>query len=327
MTAAPTAANRKPREILEEGLGQWLGRPVRINALEGAPLEECSTYPIDRLRVTLDSGEQLPVIFKRLQAGEGRKGNRREVPIYRRLLAGRRFGAPALYASAYDEHQGHYWLFLEDLGEGTLKDADWEDWMAAVRLLAQMHGTYLGREEELRALDCLGEQGADYYHGIGDSARRHIDLSGDHQALARFDALMTPYPGLVADLVHQTRTLVHGDIFPDNLLVQPGPCVRLIDWESAAVGLGVWDLVRLLDGWGSDRPAFISAYLEDLERHTGTAVDRAAFARTETACAILNSLWHLGWEADDCRDPEFVDWLLQELETTWRNLDAEAAHG
>jgi serine/threonine protein kinase len=326
MTASPIMTVPKPRDVLEDGLRQWLSRPVRIAALEGGPLEAWSTYPIDRLQVTLDSGEQLPVIFKRLQAGAGPKGNRREVLIYRRLLADRRFGAPALYASFYDERQGHYWLFLEDLGEDTLKHGDHEDWTAAIRLLAQIHGTYLGRDDELRGLDCLGEQAVDYYHEIAGRARRHIGLSGDRQGLARFDALMRRYGNLVADLVRQPRTLVHGDIFPDNLLLQPGPTVRLIDWESAAIGLGAWDLVRLLDGWGSDRADFAKAYQEELGRLTGTVVDRAAFGWTLTACAIVNSLWHLGWEADACRDPEFVDWLLKELEATWQQLERETGH-
>jgi serine/threonine protein kinase len=326
MTASPATPAPKPQDVLEDGLRRWLRRPLRIAALEGVPLEAWSTYPIDRLQVTLDSGEQLPVIFKRLQAGEGLKGSRREVRIYRRLLAGQRFGAPALYASLYDEHQGHYWLFLEDLGEETLKGGDREDWMAAVRLLARMHGTYLGREEELRALDCLGDQGTDYYHAIAGTARLHIKSSGDPKALARFDALMAPYPGLVAELIRQPRTLVHGDIFPDNLLLQPGPRVRLIDWESAAIGLGVWDLVRLLDGWGTDRAYFIMAYREEMARLTGTVPDDTAFARTLTICTILNSLWHLAWEADACRDAEFVDWLLNELDETWRQLNGRAGH-
>ena len=137
-TAAPRGRTgehgaRTAREVLEEGLSRWRGGRVRIVALEGVPLERQSTYPIERLQATLESGEQLPVIFKRLQAGEGPKGNRRELPVYQRLLAGGRFGAPVLYASVYDEAQGHYWLFLEDVGEEDLKRADWEDWIAAAR--------------------------------------------------------------------------------------------------------------------------------------------------------------------------------------------------
>jgi hypothetical protein len=318
---------RTPQEVLAQGLSQTRGERVRITAMEGEPLESQSTYPIERLRVTLESGEQLPVIFKRLQAGEGPKGNRREVLVYQRLLAGGRFGAPVWYASTYDEAQGHYWLFLEDLGEENLKSGDWEDWIAAAQLLGQMHGTYLGREEELRTLGCLGEQGPDYYHAIGRTARENMERAGALAALLRFDSFMAWYPALVAHLVRQPRTLVHGDIFPDNLLLQPGPRIRPIDWESAAIGLGTWDLTRLLDGWGRDKPALCAVYVETLESVTGVAVCRTAFAQTLACCETLNLLWHLGWEAEDCRDAEFVDWLVNELETTWPDLEGRPDHG
>jgi aminoglycoside/choline kinase family phosphotransferase len=300
---------------------------VWIASLDGEPLERQSTYPIDRLWVTLDSGERLPVIFKRLQVAEGPKGNRREVQVYRRLLDGGRFGAPALYASAYDERAARYWLFLEDVGENSLKAGDDDDWLAAVRLLAGMHGEYLGREEALRALSCLGEQDAGYYHTIARTARRHLDRAGAQAVLARFDALMARWPSLVAHLVRQPRTLVHGDIFPENLLLQPGPRVRLVDWESAAVGLGTWDLARLLDGWGADQPTFMAAYLDALAPLTPMAVERREFDRTFAGCEVLNVLWHFGWDEEACRDPAFVESGLETLAAAWQREEGGGADG
>jgi serine/threonine protein kinase len=327
MIPAPTTADRTPREILEEGLGRWLSRPVRIDTLEGAPLEAWSTYPIDRLQVTLPSGEQLPVIFKRLRVGAGLKGNRREVLIYRRLLAGRRFGAPTLYASVYDEVQERYWLFLEDVGEDSLKRGDREDWMAAVRLLAQMHGTYWGREDELRALGCLGDHGPDYYQEVVHTVGWYLGLARNREGLARLNALMPRYPELAAYLVRQPRTFIHGDIFPDNLLLQPNSFIRLIDWESASVGLGAWDLARLLDGWEKEHPAFVAVYLEALEKETGLSADRREFDRTFSYCQILNSLWHLAWDVEKCKDGEFVDEALTDIERLWKRLDQGGKNG
>src|SRR5262249_44047669 len=255
-----------PREVLEQGLRAYFGRPVRIAGLRSRPLAT-SSHPIDRLRVTLASGERLRVIFKRLSPGEKLYGNEREVLIYRRLLDGGRFGAPALYASVYDEAEGRYWLFLEDLGSSTLDEGDVEEWFAAVRWLARMHGTYHGREADLRALACLMEHGPAYYQMVAQTARRYLELAGTGQALARFDALMGRYDSLVNYLVGEPRTLVHGDIFAQNLVIQPGGRIRAIDWESAAVGLGAWELVRLLDGWGSMKATFLAAYLAEFQRH------------------------------------------------------------
>jgi hypothetical protein len=315
-----------PSRALEEGLAACLGRRLRVTGMECRPLE-ASTHPIDRLRVTLDSGEQLPVVFKRLRAEDDPKGHRREVLVYRRLLTGRRFGAPLAYASVYDEARGSYWLFLEDVGEGSVGTGDLEDWAAAVRRLAEMHGTYLGREGELRALGCLGEHGADYYHGLANKARCHLRLAGAHRALARFDGLMARYGDVVDHLVRQPRTLVHGDVYPDNFLLQPGGEVRVIDWESAAVGLAALDLARLLDGWGTDRPALVEAYREELVKHAKMPFDRDAFDGALWYCETLTTLIHLGWEEEHCRDAAFVEDSLRHLERVWRPGERERGTG
>jgi hypothetical protein len=307
--------------LLEEGFSRYLGRPVRVVSLESEPVEAQSTYPIDRLYVSLDSGERVPVIFKRLRPEADHKGSQREVLIYRRVLAEQQFGAPLLYASRYDEPGGCYWLFLEDVGEETLSGGDISDWLEAFRWLAEMHGTWLGREEDLRALDCLTEHGADYYHVDAQIARRHLESAGRPAALARFDSLMARFDELVAWLLRQPRTLVHGDIFAENLMLQPGGRIRPIDWESAGIGLAAWDLTRLLDGWGTDRPMFFDVYWKELALHRTVRLDRPTFERTLTRCEILDALVHLSWDEERCQDSSFVDSALDQIEQAWRQVD------
>jgi aminoglycoside/choline kinase family phosphotransferase len=308
--------------VLEEGLRAYLGQPVRIRRLASRPLDEQSTYPIERLQVTLNSGRRLSVIFKRLHRGAEGKGGCGEVLIYRRLLAGQRFGAPTLYASVFDPEQDIYWLFIEDVGDKVL-DGDAEHWQAAVRWLAELHGTYWGWETELRALACLSDHGPAYYDMLANDARRNLESAGANQALSRFDALMTGFPALVAFLIRQPQSLVHGDIIPNNFILQPGPRIRPVDWEGAAIGLPAWDLARLLDGWGSDKPLFIQAYLAELRRHTNLAPNLPTFRETFLPCTVLNVLWHLGWEAEACRDAAFVDGLLDTLEAFWQGTRGE----
>ncbi len=309
------------REVLVQGLSAHFGRPVRIAGLERRPLAT-SSHAIERLRVMLASGERLRVVFKRLQPGEKLYGNEREVLIYRRLLDRGRFGAPTLYASVYDEAEGRYWLFLEDLGSSTLDEGDVEEWFAAVRWLARMHSTYHGREADLRALACLMEHGPAYYHMVAQSARRNLVLAGADAALRRFDALMGGYDSLVAYLVGQRRTLVHGDIFVQNLIIQAEGGIRAIDWESAAIGLGAWDLARLLDGWGSKKAAFLAAYLAEFERHVAVPFDRGNFQRLFGHCEILNVLWHLRWSVEACSDAPEVQRLLATAESIWQRLQS-----
>jgi aminoglycoside/choline kinase family phosphotransferase len=308
--------------VLAQGLSAHFGRPVRIAGLASRPLAT-SSHPIDRLRVTLASGERLRVIFKRLSPGEELYGNEREVLIYRRLLDVGRFGAPALYASVHEEAERRYWLFLEDVGSSTLDEGDVEDWFAAVRWLAGMHGTYHGREADLRALDCLMEHGPAYYHRVAQTARRNLELAGAGEALERFDALMGRYDSLVAYLAGQPRTLVHGDVFAQNLVIQAGGRIRAIDWESAAVGLGAWELARLLDGWGSEKADFLSAYLAEFERHVAGPFEREGFQRLFEHCEILNVLWHLRWSVEACQDAPLVEEQLRDMETRWQRLAGE----
>jgi hypothetical protein len=325
MTAGATmAASRvempEAQRVLEEGLCAYFGRDVRIASVERKPLE-VSSHHTDRLRVTLESGERPRVIFKRLQPGANLyDGNEREVLIYRKLLAGQRFGAPALYASLYDTARRLYWLFLEDVGDMTLEHCDIDEWLPAFRWLARMHSIYWGREEELRALDCLAEHDRDYYEMIAQRARRNLELAGEPGPLAQFDALMAPYALLVEQLCSQPRTLVHGDIFPKNIAVQERGLVRPLDWESAGIGLAAWDLARLLDGWGKPRQGFIEAYLAAIEAH-GTEIDRPTFLRTLSCCEVVNVLWHLQWSDSACRDARFVRGRLHALERAWSDIE------
>lgn len=226
-----------------------------------------------------------------------------------------------LYASVYDDVGGNYWLFLEDLGESTLHEGDRHAWLAAVRWLAQMHGRFWGRVAELRALDCLGEHGARYYWSLARTARRHLVRAGQASALRLFDRLMARYEPVVEHLIRQPRTLVHGDVFPHNILLQPGPRIRPIDWEAAAVGLAAWDLARLLDGWGRDRRVFTAAYLSELSLHFPVPGDPGSFEKTLAHCEVLLALCHLAWEEEACRADSFVLGLLQEMEAAWQHLE------
>jgi hypothetical protein len=310
------------REVLEQGLSDHFGRPVQIAGLKSRS-QAASSHAIERLWVILASGERLPVVFKRLQPGEELYGNEREVLIYRRLLGGERFGAPAVYASVYEESERRYWLFLEDVGSSTLDDGDVEEWLAAARWLAGMHGSYHGREDDLRALGCLMEHGPAYYHMIAQAARRNLALAGTGEALVRFDALMGSFGSLVSYLVGEPQTLVHGDVFAQNLIIQAGGRIRAIDWESAAVGLGAWDLAKLIDGWGSMKATFLAAYLAEFERHVARPLDREGFQRLFRHCEILNPLWHLRWSVEACQDAAVVEDLLLDMETRWQRLGSQ----
>ena len=333
----PTPVNREEpipneaEEVLARGLREHFGRPVRIVELHTRFLTDTfRTHPIYRLRLTLDCGERLAVIFKRLQSQQD-EDVRREVMVYRRLLAGGRFDAPIVYASLCDEAQGRYWLFCEDVGELQLAWCDVDDWPAAFRWVARMHAEYYGREEKLRVLDYLGEHDLPFYRFLARGAREMLQWLDARRQLARFEGLMTRWFGLSLEhLAHQPRTLLHGDLGCHNLMVQHGPKIRPIDWGHAAIGVAGWDVAKLIAGWESDgpeKPRFIGAYLEEFALHAPVVLDQRAFERTLAHCQIMRTLQILYWWEGPYENLAFVDGVLEEMESACRYLDTEGSDG
>jgi aminoglycoside/choline kinase family phosphotransferase len=312
-------------DVLEWGLRNHFGTPVRIVELYSRPLDTFSTHPISRLHLTLDSSEHLTVIFKRLQPRADRDV-RREMLIHGRLLTGGRLDAPTMYASVCEEARGRYWMFLEDVGEFMLQWCDTDAWLAAYRWLARMHAAYCGREGELRALSCLGEHGAAFYRSFARTAQEVLQRYAGRRQLARFERLMVPWFDVtVAYLARQPRTLVHGDSNCTNLMVQPGPRIRPIDWEFGAIGVAGWDMAQLLDGWGAEKPRLVALYLDEFAKHATVPVDRRAFERTLAHCEIVRVVWVLDSryrQGESFENVAFVDKLLDEMESACRYLDS-----
>lgn len=303
-----------PERVLERGLSERLGRRVRIASIEREAVDGYSTNPISRLRVELGDGTRGAVLFKRLVPKPGGDVER-EVLLYERLLAGRRFGAPALYASLRDPQRARYWLFLEDVGEFGLGWCGADEWVPAFRWLARMHAAFEGREQSLRSLGCLEEHDARFYRALAESARASLAALGHPADQSRFEALVDRHlERTVAHLTSRRRTLVHGDMSCKNLLVQRGLGIRPIDWEWAAIGPGAWDLCKLLSGWGAEKPRFVDSYASELERHVATPGSRAELEATLVHCELVKALWYLRWWVDGCERPSFVTSLLDRVE-------------
>lgn len=313
-----------PDKVLEQGLGRWYGRPVRIAALRQVAMDGFSTNPVSRYEVTLESGEYLPVIFKRFHRKPG-NNIAREVRLYEDVLTNGRFDAPALYAAVCDEAMDRYWLFLEDTGDWRLEYCETDAWEAAFRWLAGPHAAYYGQEAELLSLGCLDVHGPDFYRSLASLARRTLAQRGATEALAHFDRLMSwGLERAIADLSNVPRTLVHGDFSCHNIMVQPGGRIRTIDWEWAAIGAPAWDVVRLLDGWGEERRRFLAAYLDAITRQATIAFNQKAFERSLPHCRVMLKLWRIRWWARACQEPDGVRRILNSIETNWDDPESEA---
>lgn len=313
-TAATEAVSHRLLDELEAGLGDRLGRPVRIIDVERKALDEYSTNPIARWQLHLDDGRAVPIICKRVVAKAGTAPSR-EVQVYRRLLAGGGLCAPVCYATFGDD-----WLFLEDVGRRRLDGCAYEAWERAACWLARMHATWTGRQAELRHLDCLHEHDAGFVQTQAAGARTAVAQRASAAALARLDRRLVDLETLTASVTALPRTLVHGDVSGHNVAVQAQGVIRPLDWEWAAIGGGAWDLVKLSAGWGRRKPDLLAAYLDAFDAAAGAPIDRPAFTRSMAGYGALKILWYLRWWVDGCDDPDTLSRMLTALESSWQHL-------
>jgi aminoglycoside phosphotransferase (APT) family kinase protein len=114
-------------------------------------------------------------------------------------------------------------------------------------------------------------------------------------------------------------TIVHGEFYPSNVLVQhPEAAVRIapIDWEIAGIGPGLLDLAALTIGkWtAAQRDALAQAYREAAAAGPAAGTIPADFDVALDCCRLHLAVQALGW------DPEWQppaehrhDWIAESM--------------
>jgi aminoglycoside phosphotransferase (APT) family kinase protein len=238
---------------LEAALGEALEEPVAL--LARRPHDYRSSQPLEELTIDAAPGR---VLFKdltpsvRSRRGGGLAEPLRELEAYRDLLATGTLDAPRCVAAV--SMRGRAWLFLEPVDGVPLWQAEGLDpWLAAARWMARLHATplpartgHLLRRDE-RQLRRTARQAR---MRLGDRAYGRLAAAAD---LA------------VTLLAAAPPVLVHGELYPSNLLVQSESPVRIrpVDWETVGLGAAALDVAALTAGtWAHDEPRhMIRAYL------------------------------------------------------------------
>jgi phosphotransferase family enzyme len=209
-------------------------------------------------RVTLSGGGRPSLVVKRVDRAVARKT---EVLSSRWLpAAGLRDSGPPLLASA-PGIGGSVWQVFEDLGDcALLADRPQPGGLeAAIDLVARVHVAFAGHGLLREWTDELGGPGERFYADWVRAAARALGsieasrLPADRLALRdrlcrRIDALLEQEPGRTRRLREAgwPVTLLHGDLWPQNVLLLPlrgdRRRARLIDWDRAGVGPVVYDL-------------------------------------------------------------------------------------
>lgn len=273
------------------GHGGW-----RIRSLEVASSDFADRAPVQVATVTLDDGTRLRIFVKHVlrQREHPDKRADRELRIYRDL-----FGDPALPVPALlnwsVESPGEARLFLEHVDGWPLKYHDLAHWRTAARELARLHAHFAERLAQLRDADFLLRLDAAHLLRWADRALRAVGRSHPPSASRLAEALQR-YPSVIARVADAPPTLVHDDLAPKNVVVDPTgqPArIRFVDWELAGVGWGVMDLAHLKFGFCADEDAAIVAAYRGALRGTVLEAEDDAFHRLLAICECHKLLYRL----------------------------------
>jgi Phosphotransferase enzyme family len=277
-----TAANSAPRlhDVDERDLARTLG----AESVRSRPSPNRSSYPLAELDVTWPDGTRADLIAKELTA-EARGATKpafsrdpaREPAAYR-LLEPEGLGAPRFYGM-HDE------LLLIERAPGVelYQVGELATWRRVASWAATLHDRFRGRELGPPLLEYSGELLRVWAERA--QALTGVELAGYDDAVDRLEAL--------------PRTLVHGELYPSNVLVTDDR-VAAVDWEMAGAGPGVLDIAALVTGWPEDESALMMEAYGNVDPR-----DVAA------AQLVLAARW-LGWSPAWTPPPEHAyDWAAE----------------
>jgi Phosphotransferase enzyme family len=221
---------------------------------------------------------------------------------------------PALLGVAAERTGQCIWHIYEDLGDRKLDTTNPEQSHveAAVDLIARLHVRFAGHALLAECRLHGGDLGMAFYtanvrdaiRGLESLQPPSIDIGSEHLALR--DRLLRRLYKLLDEGPDRARvmaelggpeTLLHGDLWPTNILAVPsrhGLQARLIDWDKTGVGPFLYDLSTLLYRFSAvHRPWILDRYQQSvalLGWHMPSAGDLNLLLETAEASRLANCL-------------------------------------
>lgn len=235
--------------------------------------------------------------------------------------------APRLLAVCAEPDGEHTWHVYDDVpGHPLSQDTSDHDVRIAVEALARLHTSFPRHPLLPEARIAGGDKGMHFYLVNVNDALDALDRTAVEPRVAealraRLHALRERAPERAEALAAAgPDTLLHGDLWPSNVIVC-GDGVRLVDWDEAGVGPYGFDLSTLLLRFPvARRPAILGAYARAVGRLAGWKLPppRELGLVLETAAqARLASL--LVWSIAAAAEGE--DWLVERLASIVEWLD------
>lgn len=320
------------RGVVEDALSARAGRRRSVVALSRRPSAYYTSAPMEDLGLTLDDGTALSLVLKHTDPREMTEVARRAKPtflldpgreaeVYRLILQPGRVGAPEWYGAVRDAGGGACRAVVLEKVRGVplWQVGDFAVWRAAAAWLAGLHGRLAASVASVAEPARLIRYDAAFYRLWPQRAVRTLRVQSSAppaEDVSAFERLVGRYESVVERLLSLPATFIHGEYYPSNVLVQPRPDIRPVDWEMAAVGPGLMDLADLTAGkWSDDeRAALADAYFEAATRASAGPSDRAGFEEDLNYCRLHRAVQWLGWAHDWSPPADHAqDWLSEAL--------------
>ena len=173
-----------------------------------------------------------------------------EARVYRAVLGRLRLTTPRLIAVVPDPPDDDACLVIELIDGRRVNTV--EGLLLAARWCGALHAAaeeLLVAEPELR----LTRYDVDYYVDWARRTEEFADeLPGSSPWLGK---LCRRYPEAVERLLESPHSVIHGEFYPQNILITDDDQIYPVDWESAAIAPGVLDIATLTSGWPDEDAA------------------------------------------------------------------------
>lgn len=312
-------------ETLENAFSELRGRPVRVRGLQRDVCEHVSSFQAEHLRVSFDTGECVSVFFKdlnpdhqietarKVRAG-GLDPSYHELCVYQQILSRVDLGTPQLYAARWEPHSGIYWIFLEDVGTSRLRDSrNYARWVPAARWAARFHAAT--RNLPQLQTSFLPVWDLAHYHRCAERVRRILpELNAQDQALT--SQALEQYGSRIGWFAALPKTVIHGQFFGKNIMLRARRGDRMlavIDWETAALGPGGFDLVSVSSGRWTDeqRQSMWRAYFDEFKHCAGSSQSWESFCKELRELEMYQALEWLGWWRNRSVSHNFGKWVAE----------------
>lgn len=307
-------ADRPSVRALERALEEALGEPGAVAVTRLEPNRYSSTFPSEVVACTAGSRTVEVLCKYDLPWTDDVRGvlagPRYEADAYRLLVEPCGLSAPRSFGLWSDEPSGATWLMLEFVaGDRFTKSTEPGAMARGIAGAASWIGSFHRFHERGAggSDDRLVRHGRPTFAACVERARSQCEpLRDEYPWLQR---LADEYEAVFCDLFPRRPTAIHGEYYPENILLRDR-AIFPIDWERAAISAGEVDLAALTEGhWDPDEVRLATDSYAEARWGTDPPED---FAESLAAARVYLHLLALGDEGKPFEPG--AKWRFEQLE-------------